>query len=296
MWAWMWVCALLLLCVAVTGCGTSSAQATGSTSAAPASTAATPTSEAPTPATPTSAANRPANTDPKTIGLIGGISWHSSIEYYRMLNEMVNARLGGLSSAKILLYSIEFGSFSREEVQAEEGDWDELIATMVDAAQRLKRGGADFIVICSNTMHSAAPAIENETSLRVVHIADAAAEAVRARGLSTVALLGTKYTMEQPFCAERLTRQGLKVVTPNQSERDLINSIIFYELCAGQIKDSSRQQFVAIINRLVREEGAQGVILGCTEIPLLIGQDDVEVPVFDTMTIHAQAAAEAALE
>ena len=232
----------------------------------------------------------------KTIGIIGGVSWVSSIEYYRLINEMVNKQLGGLHSAKILMYSIEFGDFSNEERLAEKGDWSLLNKTMIDAAQRLKRGGADFIVIASNTMNSRADDIQENVQIPVLHIADATGEKVNKSGIKTVALLGTKYTMEQHFYRDRLEKKyGLKVIIPNETERVYINSVIFDELCAGKIYNESRERFVQIINRLVDEDGAQGIILGCTEIPLLIKQKDVKVQIFDTMTIHAEAAVKYAL-
>lgn len=233
----------------------------------------------------------------KTIGIIGGVSWVSSIEYYRLMNEMVNKQLGGLHSAKILMYSIEFGNFSDEERLAEKGDWSLLNRTMIDAAQRLKRGGADFIVIASNTLNSRADDIQEKVQIPVLHIADATGEKVNKSGIKTVALLGTKYTMEQNFYRDRLEKKkyGLKVIIPKETEREYINSVIFDELCAGKMYNESRERFVQIINRLVDEDGVQGVILGCTEIPLLIKQRDVKVPVFDTMTIHAEAAVKYAL-
>ena len=232
----------------------------------------------------------------KTIGIIGGVSWVSSIEYYRLLNEMVNEKLGGLHSAKILMYSIEFGDFSSQERLAEKGNWTAMNNTMIDAAQRLKRGGADFIVIASNTLNSLADGIQENVHIPVLHIADATGKNVKESGIATVALLGTKYTMEQDFYRDRLEKTyGLKVVIPNDTEREYINSVIFNELCAGKIKSDSRERFKQIINRLVDEENAQGVILGCTEIPLLIKQRDVKVPVFDTMKIHTEAAVKYAL-
>ncbi len=235
-------------------------------------------------------------TQMKTIGIIGGVSWVSSIEYYRLMNEMVNNELGGLHSAKILMYSIEFGNFSNEERLAEKGNWNPLNMTMIDAAQRLKNGGADFIVIASNTMNSRADDIQANVNIPVLHIADATGENVKASGIENVGLLGTKYTMEQNFYRDRLEKKyGLHVIIPNETERDCINSVIFDELCANKLTNESRERFKQIINRLVDEEGAQGVILGCTEIPLLIKQEDVEVPVFDTMKIHAQAAVKYAL-
>ncbi|HPS91889.1 MAG TPA: aspartate/glutamate racemase family protein [Methanothrix sp.] len=243
------------------------------------------------------AANAAYNeTQMKTIGIIGGVSWVSSIEYYRLMNEMVNDELGGLHSAKILMYSIEFGNFSEQERLADKGDWEPLNRTMIDAAQRLKNGGADFIVIASNTMNSRADDIQEKVNIPVLHIADATGEKVKKSGIARVALLGTKYTMEQDFYRGRLERKyGLQVIVPNETERDLINSVIFDELCANEMSSQSKERFKQIINRLVYQEGAQGVILGCTEIPLLIKQEDVSVPVFDTMKIHAEAAVRYAL-
>jgi len=227
----------------------------------------------------------------KTIGIIGGVSWVSSIEYYRLMNEMVGHELGGLYSAKILMYSINFGDFSKQERLAEQGDWRPLRKTMIDAAQRLERGGADFIVIASNTMNSTADLIEANVNIPVLHIVDATGKKVNEKGIKTVALLGTTYTMEQNFYRDRLEKKyGLKVVIPNKTERDYINTVIFDELCAGKINKKSKKQFIRIIDRQVKEEGAEGVILGCTEIPLLIKQEDVSVPVFDTTAIHAEAA------
>ena len=231
----------------------------------------------------------------KTIGIIGGVSWASSIEYYRLMNEMVRDRLGGVNSAQILMFSIEFGEFSKQERMAEKGDWTLMTQTMLDAAQRLKRGGADFIVIASNTLNSLAGPIEQKVGLPVLHIADATGKVIRNKGLHTVALLGTKYTMEQPFYRDRLEKYGIKVVIPDKKERDYINAVIFDELCANRVKMESRDGFKKIIDRLQKEEGAEGVILGCTEIPLLIKQEDVSVPVFDTTAIHSEAAVEYSL-
>lgn len=231
----------------------------------------------------------------KTIGIIGGVSWASSIEYYRIMNELARDRLGGLSSAQILMYSIEFGEFSKQERLADKGDWTLMTQTILDAARRLERGGADFIVIASNTINSLAGAVEQEVGLPVLHIADATGEAVQKKGLLTVALLGTKYTMEQPFYRDRLKKYGVKVVIPDEKERDYINAVIFDELCANRIKEESREGYKEIIERLQREEGAEGVILGCTEIPLLIKQEDVAIPVFDTTAIHSEAAVDYSL-
>jgi len=235
-------------------------------------------------------------TQMKTIGIIGGVSWESSIEYYRLMNELVNKKLGDLHSAKILMYSIEFGDFSEEERIAEKGNWTLINNTMIDAAERLKKGGADFIVIASNTMNSRDDLIQEKVDIPVLNIIDATGEKVKESGIKTVALLGTNYTMEQDFYKDPLEKKyGLNVVIPNTTEREYINTVIFDELCAGKVYDKSRGRFVQIINRLVDEEGAQGVILGCTEIPLLIKQEDVKVPVFDTTYIHSEAAVNYAL-
>jgi aspartate racemase len=200
-----------------------------------------------------------------------------------------------VSSAQILMYSIEFGEFSKQERLADKGDWTLMTQTILDAARRLERGGADFIVIASNTINSLAGAVEQEVGLPVLHIADATGEAVQKKGLLTVALLGTKYTMEQPFYRDRLKKYGVKVLIPDEKERDYINAVIFDELCANRIKEKSREGYKEIIERLQREEGAEGVILGCTEIPLLIKQEDVAIPVFDTTAIHSEAAVDYSL-
>lgn len=233
----------------------------------------------------------------KTIGIIGGVGWSSSLQYYRIMNEKAQNDLGGDNSAKILMYSIEFGEFSKQERLAEAGNWDPLNATLVDAGQRLKRGGADFIVIASNTLNSRAELVEKSTGLPVLRIYDVTGDKVNRSGLKKVALLGTKYTMEANFYRDALkNKYGIEVVTPNLTERDYINTVIFDELVRNDIRNESRVEYVRIINRLVDEEGAQGVILGCTEIPLLINQSDVKVPVFDTARIHAEAAVDYALD
>jgi aspartate racemase len=232
----------------------------------------------------------------KTIGVIAGVGWSSSADYYRIMNEKAQADLGGDHSAKILMYSIEFGEFSKQERLAAGGNWTPLNATLVDAARRLKAGGADFIIVCSNTLNSRAGLIEESTGLPVLRIYDVTGAAVNKSGLAKVALLGTKYTMEEPFYRDALKdKYGIEVVTPNESERDYINTVIFDQLVRNDVRTESREEYVRIINRLVDEEGAQGVILGCTEIPLLVHQADVKVPVFDTTRIHAVAAVDYAL-
>ncbi len=232
----------------------------------------------------------------KTIGIIGGVSWVSSIEYYRIMNESVNKKLGGLHSARILMYSIEFGEFSQQEKLADKGNWEPLRKTMIDAAKRLERGGADFIVIASNTMNSTVEIIEDNVKIPVLHIADAVGETIKKSGKKKVALLGTSYTMEKNFYRNRLEKKyELKVVVPTKAERDYINAIIFNELCANKFYEGSKKEFIKIINRLAKEEGVEGVILGCTEIPLLVKQQDVRITLYDSMGIHIEKAVEFAL-
>jgi aspartate racemase len=228
----------------------------------------------------------------KTIGLIGGLSWESSAVYYRIMNELVRDQLGGTHSAKSLMYSVDFEEFERLQHL---GDWQQLEKMMLDAGMRLKKGGADFIVICTNTMHKMADLLEQEVGLPVLHIADAAAAEVKKRGLRKVALLGTKFTMEEDFYKGRLAeKHGLEVLIPNEKEREVIHSVIYKELVVGKILASSRDEYRKIIETL-HGRGAEGVILGCTEIPLLIGANDAAIPVFDTTQIHAAAAVEFAL-
>ncbi|HTY38918.1 MAG TPA: aspartate/glutamate racemase family protein [Bacteroidota bacterium] len=229
----------------------------------------------------------------KTIGLIGGMSWESSREYYRILNEATHERLGGLHSSKCILYSVDFDEI--EHLQ-HRGNWDELTSIMVGAAKSLERAGAELLVIGTNTMHRMADEVQAEIQIPVLHIADATAEAVKKNSLQTVGLLGTKFTMEQDFYKGRLsTKHGLNVLVPDEADRDIVHRVIYGELCLGKIVQSSRAEFVRIINILI-DRGAQGIVLGCTEIPLLISQSDVGVPVFDTTTIHARFAVQAALK
>jgi aspartate racemase len=228
----------------------------------------------------------------KTIGLIGGLSWESSILYYRLINEAARQRLGGLHSADSLMYSFDFHEI---EVLQHEGRWDEAAARMVEAAQRLERGGAELIVICSNTMHRMYDQAQAQVGIPMLHIADATAERVVAAGLRRVGLLGTRYTMEQEFYKGRLVeRYGLDVLVPDASGRDTVHQIIYDELVVGVIKSESKATYVDVMRDLVAR-GAECIILGCTEITLLVGQDDTTVPVFDTTAIHAVAALEAAL-
>ncbi|MCE4070264.1 MULTISPECIES: aspartate/glutamate racemase family protein [Pseudomonas] len=228
----------------------------------------------------------------KTIGLIGGMSWESTIPYYRQINERIKEKLGGLHSAKIALYSVDFHEIERLQ---HAGDWEAAGRLLADAARSLKAAGADFLVLCTNTMHKVAPAIEAAVDIPLLHIADPTAEAIRAAGVSTVGLLGTRFTMEQAFYKDRLAeRFGLKVLTPGEADRQVVHRIIYEELCLGQIRDESREAYRRIIAALV-EQGAEAVILGCTEISLLVGPADASVPLFDTTALHALQAADAAL-
>jgi aspartate racemase len=229
----------------------------------------------------------------KTIGLIGGMSWESSIEYYRILNETVRAKLGGLHSAKSIMYSVDFAEI---EVLQHQGRWDEATELMIAAAKNVENGGADFVIICTNTMHKMADEVQRHIGVPLLHIADATAEAVKARGLRTVGLLGTRFSMEEDFYKGRLTeRHGLEVIIPAEEEREIVHRVIYDELCAGKINQTSREQYVGIMNRLVKD-GAEAIILGCTEISLLVRDEDSQVPLFDTTTIHAVAAVEYALQ
>ncbi|MFK8397116.1 aspartate/glutamate racemase family protein [Pseudomonas sp. BGr12] len=228
----------------------------------------------------------------KTIGLIGGMSWESTIPYYRQINERIKERLGGLHSAKVALYSVDFHEIERLQ---HAGDWDAAGRVLADAARSLKAAGADFLVLCTNTMHKVAPAIEAAVDIPLLHIADPTAEAIRAAGVATVGLLGTRFTMEQAFYKDRLVEKfGLKVLTPNEAERQVVHRIIYEELCLGRIRDESREEYRRIIAALV-EQGAEAVILGCTEISLLVGPADASVPLFDTTALHALHAADAAI-
>ena len=225
----------------------------------------------------------------KTIGLIGGMSWESTAEYYRIINEAVKERLGGFHSAKIVMYSVDFKEMRELQLEAR---WAEATNLMIDAARRVERGGADFVLICTNTMHKMAEEVEASISIPLLHIADVTAERIISSGLKRVGLLGSAFTMEQDFYKGRLIdKYGLEVVIPSQIERQVVDNIIFNELCLGEIKDSSREQIKTIMGNLV-DDGSQGIILGCTELPSLIKQKDCSVPLFDTTAIHAKAAAE----
>lgn len=228
----------------------------------------------------------------KTIGLLGGMTWHSTIEYYRLINAGVQERLGGNHSARCVLYSVEFAEV--EKLQ-NEGAWDLLAGFMSQAARRVEQAGADFIVICANTMHQMAATVEAAVSVPLLHIADAAANEIRRQKLRTVGLLGTRFTMEMDFYRNRLEQQhGLGVLIPSKEEREEVHRIIYEELGRGIISESSREVYKSVIRNL-HARGAEGVILGCTEIPLLIRPEDCPVPMFDTTALHAAAAVESAL-
>jgi len=228
----------------------------------------------------------------KTMGLIGGMSWESTLLYYRLVNEDVRARLGGLHSARTLLYSVDFEPIERMQAA---GRWDEAGEVLADAAARLERGGADFLVLCTNTMHKVASAIEARVRIPLLHIADATGEAIRAAGLRKVGLLGTRFTMEQAFYRERLERRSeVEVLVPSEQDRARVHAVIYDELCLGDVRAGSRAAFQSIVHSLVAA-GAQGLIFGCTEICMLLSQANVPVPVFDTTAIHARAAVDRAL-
>jgi aspartate racemase len=221
----------------------------------------------------------------RTVGLIGGMSWESTLPYYRQLNERVRERFGGLHSSKLVLCSVDFAEL---EAMQRTGDWTAADLLMVDAARRLQAAGAGALAICANTMHRSVAAIEAAVDIPVLHIADATAAAVRRAGLSSIALLGTRFTMEGPFVRERLERAGLDVIVPDEAERDDVHRVIYDELCRGRVLDGSRTRYREVMSSLVAR-GAQGIVLGCTEIGLLVGNDDAAVPLFDTTGIHAAA-------
>jgi aspartate racemase len=229
----------------------------------------------------------------KTIGLIGGMSWESTIPYYRQINQRIKQQLGGLHSAKLILYSVDFAEI--EQLQRS-GDWDKAGLLLAEAAAKLQAAGADALVLCTNTMHKVAQAIEAAVSIPLLHIADATAEAIQQAGLKKVALLGTRFTMEQDFYKKRLTeRYGLAVLVPDTESRELVHQVIYQELCLGVVNPDSRQKYQQIMADLVTQ-GAEAIILGCTEIGLLVNAEDSSVPLFDTTALHAQKAADFALE
>jgi len=228
----------------------------------------------------------------KTIGLIGGMSWESSLEYYRIINEEVKSRLGGLHSATCLLYSVDFETVERYQ---SEGDWDSAGKLLGDVALTLENAGADFIVICTNTMHKVVEAIEQRITIPILHIADATANEIQQSKIQKVGLLGTKYTMEQEFYKSRIESNRIEVIVPNADDRIEVNRVIFEELVLGVVSQSSRDYYNQVIQNLI-DNGAEGIILGCTEIGLLVKQDDSLAPLFDTTLIHALSAVNKALE
>ncbi|HVJ62477.1 MAG TPA: aspartate/glutamate racemase family protein [Tahibacter sp.] len=228
----------------------------------------------------------------RVLGLLGGMSWESTLPYYRTINERVRERLGGLHSAQLLLYSVDFAEIEALQMR---GDWDAAARMLADAADALRRGGAQALVICTNTMHKVAPQIARAVDLPILHIADATAAQIRAAGIARVGLLGTRFTMEQDFYKGRLAELGIDVLVPDAAGRDAVHRIIYDELCVGLVREESREVYRAVMADLVAR-GAQGVVLGCTEIGLLVGAGDCTAPTFDTAHIHAQAAADWAVQ
>jgi len=228
----------------------------------------------------------------KRIGLIGGMSWESSQDYYRIINEEVKAQLGGSHSADCIMYSFDFQLI--EDLQ-HNGEWEKLTKIMVDEANNLKKAGAEFIVICTNTMHIMAKDIEEKTNLKVLHIAQATASAIKEKQLKKVLLLGTKFTMEGTFYKDILNENDIEVIIPNDEDREFIHQVIYTELVRGIVKAESKQKYLSIINSL-KEKGIEGVVLGCTEIPMLVKQEDLDIPVLNTTEIHSKAAAKFSLK
>lgn len=228
----------------------------------------------------------------KTVGLIGGMSWESTVTYYEIINQVIKEKLGGLHSAKCILYSVDFQEI--EECQAS-GDWDKSAAILSEAAYSLESAGADFIIICTNTMHKVVDGIKARIHIPVLHIAEATAEELLKKNIHKVALLGTIYTMEQDFYKAKLIEKGLEVIIPEEKHRKFINTVIYQELCMGITEHSSKEAFLEIMDGLGKQ-GAQGIILGCTEIGLLVNQQDTKIPLFDTTKIHATSAALKAIE
>ncbi|WP_369716752.1 aspartate/glutamate racemase family protein [Leptotrichia sp. HSP-536] len=223
----------------------------------------------------------------KTIGLIGGMSWESTVTYYKIINEVIKEKLGGLHSAKCVLYSVDFQEI--EECQAN-GNWEKSGEILGEAANNLEKAGADFIVICTNTMHKVVSQIKEKISIPILHIAEMTVEKILEKGLKNIALLGTKYTMEQDFYKSKLIEKGINVIIPDKNDIEIINEVIYDELCLGTINSDSKKKFLEIVDKL-RNKGAEGIILGCTEIGLLIKNEDTDVPLFDTAIIHAEQAA-----
>lgn len=228
----------------------------------------------------------------KTIGLLGGMSWESTSHYYRLINQGINSRLGGLHSARIVMLSIDFHPLER---LIQRGDWLECGKFLTDSAKRIEAAGADFLLICTNTMHKVAEEVASGIDIPLLHIGDAAAERIKDERMNTVGLLGTRFTMEEPFYAGRLQhKHGLNVLTPEADDRKIVHDVIFEELCRGQVHNSSRENYLRIIE-LMRQRGAEAVIAGCTEIGMLVGQRHTELPLFDTTELHAAQAVRFAL-
>ena len=227
----------------------------------------------------------------QTVGLIGGLSWESTARYYEIMNRAVRARMGGLHSAKILLYSFDFASIVHMQQQ---GHWEQATDTMIETAQRLETGGADVIAICTNTMHKMADAVQQSITVPLLHIGDATGSAIQQQGLKTVGLLGTCYTMEQDFLRNRIAGDDLQVLIPNAVGREIVHSVIFDELCQGVVCPGSRTRLLQVID-MMAQEGAEGIVLGCTELMLLLQPEDCALPLFDTTTLHAEALAAHAL-
>ena len=223
----------------------------------------------------------------KTIGLIGGMSWESSMTYYKVINETVKNKLGGLHSAKCIMYSVDF--YEIEKCQAD-GNWEKSGEILGEAAYNLEKAGADFIVICTNTMHKVINQIKERISIPILHIAEMTAEKILEKKMKNIALLGTKYTMKQDFYKSKLIEKGINVIIPDKNDIEIINEVIYDELCLGTINSNSKKKFLEIVDKL-RNKGAEGIILGCTEIGLLIKNEDTDVPLFDTAIIHAEQAA-----
>lgn len=224
----------------------------------------------------------------KTAGLIGGMSWESTLLYYKIINEYIKNKLGSLYSAKCILYSVNFEEISKMQ---QSGDWEKCGRILGETAAKLETAGADFIVICTNTMHKVVPEIKKYINIPVIHIAEAASRRIVSSGIKNIGLLGTKYTIQEDFYKKILIDKGLNVVIPDEDEIEFINNVIFSELCCGKINTESKKKFLEIVEKL-KKKGAEGVILGCTEIVMLISQKDVDIPVFDTTEIHAETAAE----
>ena len=229
----------------------------------------------------------------KTLGLIGGMSWESSAEYYRLINERVKDKLGDLHSCKSIMYSVDFGEIERLQ---HDGKWDELTNIMIEAARGLEFAGADYLIICTNTMHKMADQVQESVNVPLIHIADVTGESINAKGFKKVGLLGTKFTMGEEFYRARLQKKfGIEVIVPSEEDQNVIHKVIYSELVQGIINKQSRKEYKKIIDKF-RKQGAEGVILGCTEIPLLIKPEDSSIEIFDTTMLHAKAAVELALE